>query len=590
MEGVFQDGDAEEAGSPPEEGNTWFYVESEENPADHASRGLKVADLMDSNWFTGPKFLWEREIALHQGDPELLLGDPEVKVLKTDAVTTESFLDRLSRFSDWQEALNVIARIRRLANRGQSGPITVEERRLASLALIRLAQEEAFEGLKGFSQGSVNLPKTHKLYQLDPILEDGVLRVGGRLKRSSSPLDFKHPVILPKEGVVTQLILDHCHKKTQHQGRGLTLNELRASGYWIMGASKAVAKHIKNCVTCRKARGQSAEQRMADLPADRVEPSAPFSYSGMDCFGPFYTKQGRKEFKRYGLLFTCLSSRAIHIEMLEDLTTDAFLNGLRCFIAIRGAVRQIRSDQGTNFVGAKNELERGLKELDSERLSTYLAGKQCDFLMNVPEASHRGGVWERQIRTVRSVMSSVLAEATGRLDDTSLRTFFYEAMSIVNSRPLTTNLINDPKSVEPLTPNHLLTMKSSVPLPPPGNFVKEDLYTRKRWRMVQYLAEQFWSRWRQEYLSNIRLRQQWHTPRRNMQVGDVVIVKENNTPRNEWNLARIIEANEDDVGLVRKVKVQLGQSNLGKKGERLTQPSVLERPVQKLVVLVENVS
>ncbi len=116
------------------------------------------------------------------------------------------------------------------------------------------------------------------------------------------------------------------------------------------------------------------EQRMADLPADRVEPSPPFSYSGVDCFGPFYTKQGRKEFKRYGLLFTCLSSRAVHLEMLEDLSTDAFLNALRCFIAIRGAVRQIRSDQGTNFVGAKNELEKGLKDLDQERIS-YLSVK-----------------------------------------------------------------------------------------------------------------------------------------------------------------------------------------------------------------------
>ncbi|KAJ8386183.1 hypothetical protein AAFF_G00176070 [Aldrovandia affinis] len=106
---------------------------------------------------------------------------------------------------------------------------------------------------------------------------------------------------------------------------------------------------------------------------------------------------------------------------------------------------------------------------------------------------HMGGVWERQIRTVRSVMSSVLTQATGRLDDTSLRTFFYEAMSIVNNRPLTTDTINDPKSVEPLTPNHFLTMKTSVPLPPPGNFVEEDLYGRKRWRRVQYLTERFWS-------------------------------------------------------------------------------------------------
>ena len=405
---------------------------------------------------------------------------------------------------------------------------------------------------------------------------------------SSATLELKHPVILPKEGIVTQLILDHCHKKTQHQGRGQTLNELRANGYWIMGASKVVAKHIKSCVTCRKARGPTQEQRMADLPVDRVEPSPPFSYTGIDCFGPFYTKQGRKEFKRYGLLLTCLSSRAIHIEMLEDLTTDAFLNALRCFIAIRGAVRQIRSDQGTNFLGARNELERCLMELDKERISTYLARKECDFLMNVPEASHMGGIWERQIRTVRSVMSSVLAQAKGRLDDSSLRTFFYEAMSIVNSRPLTTNTINDPKSVEPLTPNHLLTMKPTVPLPPPGKFVQEDLYARKRWRRVQYLSEQFWSRWRREYLTNISLRQQWHVPKRNMQVGDIVIVKDDNIPRNEWKLARVVEAREEDDGLVRKVNIQIGQSNLGKKGERLTQPSYLDRPVQKLVVLVEH--
>ncbi|XP_029967500.1 uncharacterized protein LOC115402944 [Salarias fasciatus] len=337
-------------------------------------------------------------------------------------------------------------------------------------------------------------------------------------------------------------------------------------------------------------RGSTEEQRMADLPADRVELSPPFSFTGLDCFGPFITKQGRKECKRYGLLFTCLSSRAIHIEMLEDLSTDAFINGLRCFIAIRGAVRQIRSDQGTNFVGARNEFEKGLKDLDKDRIATYLAKNQCDFQMNVPEASHRGGVWERQIRTVRNVLSSVLAQAIGRLDDTSLRTFFYEAMSIVNSRPLTTNTISDPKSAEPLTPNHLLTMKESVPLPPPGNFVGEDLYSRKRWRKVQYLAEQFWHRWRKEYLTSISLRQQWHTSKRNVQVGDVVIIKEENIPRNEWKLAKVIEANKDDDGLVRKVKIQVGQRDLGSKGERLKQLSYLERPVQKLVVLVQNES
>ncbi|XP_052430381.1 uncharacterized protein LOC127971416 [Carassius gibelio] len=567
----------------------WFYVETNQNPADCTSRGSKVADLIDSSWLKGPKFLWEKEIVTHKTSPKLLVGDPEVKVLKTDACVRDNFLERLTRFSDWNTAINAIARIKRLVKRDRSGFISVEEREKAALVLIKAAQKEAFEEeLKCLSQNPAKLPKNNRLYQLDPVLQNELLRVGGRLRKSNAALELKHPIILPKEGIVTQLILDHCHKKIQHQGRGQTLNELRSSGYWIMGASNVVAKYIKNCVTCRKLRRPVEEQRMADLPADRVEPSPPFLYSGIDCFGPFYTKQGRKEFKRYGLLFTCLSSRAVHLEMLEDLTTDAFLNALRCFIAIRGAVRQIRSDQGTNFVGARNELEKGLKDLDQERISTYLASKQCDFLMNVPEASHMGGVWERQIRTVRSVMNAVLAQAKGRLDDTSLRTFFYEAMLIVNNRPLTTNTINDPESLEPLTPNHLLTMKTSVPLPPPGKFIREDLYARKRWRRVQYLSEQFWSRWRKEYLANLSLRQQWHKPRRNVQIGDVVIVKEDNVHRNEWRLARVVETSADDDGLVRKVKLQMGQSKLGKKGERLTQITLLERPIQKIVVIVEN--
>ncbi|XP_057678097.1 uncharacterized protein LOC130907254 [Corythoichthys intestinalis] len=567
----------------------WFHIETDQNPADHASRGLKVAEIIDSSWLTGPRFLWERQLVTKPHSPSLLIGDPEVKVLKTSVLETDRFLERFSRISDWNMAVNVVARIKTLVKKDKSELISVEERQAASLALIRAAQKHAFEKeLEQLSQKSNKLPKSHKLHQLDPFVDNDLLRVGGRLRKSSASFELRHPVILPKDGIVTKLILDHCHKKTQHQGRGQTLNALRSNGYWISSASKVVANYIKNCVICKRVRGSTEEQRMADLPTDRVDPSPPFTYTGLDCFGPFFTKQGRKECKRYGLLFTCLSSRAIHIEMLEDLSTDSFINGLRCFIAIRGAVRKIRSDQGTNFVGARNEFEKGLSELDKDRIATYLAKNQCDFQMNVPEASHRGGVWERQIRTVRNVLSSVLAQVTGRLDDTSLRTFFYEAMSIVNNRPLTTNTINDPKSAEPLTPNHLLTMKESMPLPPPGNFIREDLYARKRWRKIQYLSEQFWHRWRKEYLTSISLRQQWHTSKRNVKVGDVVLIKEENLPRNEWKLAKVVEANKDDDGLVRNVKVQVGQRDLGIKGERIKQLSYLERSVQKLVVLVQN--
>ncbi|KAL6488118.1 hypothetical protein MHYP_G00047440 [Metynnis hypsauchen] len=256
--------------------------------------------------------------------------------------------------------------------------------------------------------------------------------------------------------------------------------------------------------------------------------------------------------------------RVHHQEMLTDMSTNAFINGLCSFIAIRGTVQQIKSDQGSNFVGAKNELKKAMNEIDTERLTVFLTQKECDFCMNAPHSSHAGEVCERQIRTIRAVLNNTLSLSSGKLDDSSLRTFLYEAMAIVNSRPLTVNNLSDPNSLEPLTPNHLLTLKCTTPLPPPGTFVKEDMYTRKRWRHVQYLAEQFWGRWRKEYLANIATRQRWHVTRRNLQIGDIVMVKDDNSPRNEWQLARILETTMAKDGLVRRVKIQLGDRKLSK--------------------------
>ncbi|CAI5668824.1 unnamed protein product [Oreochromis niloticus] len=396
-------------------------------------------------------------------------------------------------------------------------------------------------------------------------------------------------MIIPKDHHITRMIIAHHHEQVKHQGRGITINEIRSNGYWIPGMNRAVASYVHQCVKCRKLRGSVEEQRMADLPSERVDPSPPFTYCGMDCFGPFFTKQGRKVNKRYGLLFTCLCCRAIHIEMVNDMSADAFINGLRCFVSIRGAVRQIRCDQGSNFVGAKNDMYNALKQMDVSRLTAFLAERQCDFIMNAPHSSHVGGVWERQIRTVRNVLRSTLSLSPGRLDDACLRTLFYEAMSIVNSRPLTVDNPNDPNGPEPLTPNHLLTMKPTGALPPPGMFIREDMYARKRWRHIQYLAEQFWNRWRREYLSNIATRQRWHISRRNLKVGDIVIERMDDLPRNEWRLARVEETVADKDGLVRKVKIRLGDQKMKREGQCSGNPSIVERPIQKLILLLEAV-
>ena len=275
--------------------------------------------------------------------------------------------------------------------------------------------------------------------------------------------------------------------------------------------------------------------------------------------------------------------------MLDDLSTDAFINALRCFIAIRGRVQVLCPDHGTNFLGAKNEFEKAMQELDIMLLRTFMADRQWDFVMNAPHSSHTRGVWVRQIRTARSILSSLLHESKGRLDVSSLCTFFYEVMYIMNNRPLTTDTSGDPMSLEPLTPNHVLTMKANIAYPPPGGgqFAKEDVYTKKRWKKVHYLAEQFWSGWRKEYLSLLNKRRKWCTPSRNIQSGDIVIVHDKGSLRSKWPIARVIEVTKGRDGLVRRATVQLGTSKLDNKGKRISSLTVLERHIQELLLLIE---
>ena len=263
--------------------------------------------------------------------------------------------------------------------------------------LSSLQESEEFRDRKTAKQRNFSLKKCGSLYRLDPFLDsNGILRVGGRLRRAIVSENVKHPVILPRKSHITYLILKHCHEETQHQGYGMTHNEVRQRGYWIIGGTSAVSRFVSKCVMCRRLRLPPQHQKLADLPEDRIEPAAPFTYSAVDYFGPFVVKEGRKDVKRYGVLFTCMSSRAIHIETANTLETDSFINALRRFQAERGPIRQLRSDQGTNFIGAHRELKEALKEIDQDKVRTSLLKESCewvDFKLNPPSASHMGGSW-----------------------------------------------------------------------------------------------------------------------------------------------------------------------------------------------------
>ena len=263
---------------------------------------------------------------------------------------------------------------------------------------------------------------------------------------------MKHPLIIPGEGHLTELLIQHHHLTVNHMGRGMTHNELRQNSYWLISGFSGVSRFISSCVTYRRLRRPTEQQKMAYLPVDRLEPAPPFSYCAVDYFGPFIVKERGSDVKRYGVLFTCMGSRNVHLETANLLDSSSFINALSCFMNRKGAVGQLRSDQGTNFVGARNELKSALSEMDQDHVQEYLLRNGCEWIpleLNVPHSSHMGGTWERLIRSVRNALEPLLLKAGSQLDDETLRTFMTEVECIINSRPLSVDYLCNADAPEP---------------------------------------------------------------------------------------------------------------------------------------------
>ena len=574
----------------------WNYVGTHCNPADEASRGCSVSAFLNSRWIQGPQFLWETEDRWPKqpiGSLEVELDDPEVKKsAKVGVIATESSpTDRLlEKYSDWHRLKRAVAymlRFKSLLKKAvatrQTGNVQredatkslqVEDLVKAEMAILKYVQSQAFSKELHFmkeyrsSLRKYQLPRSSPLYRLNPILMNGLLVVGGRLHQADQPFESRHPVIVPGKSHVTDVIIDHVHKTEGHQGRQHVLSCVREK-FWILHANANVRRVLKDCTKCRRLQGRPLVQQMADLPPDRVRPDLPFSSVGVDCFGPFYVKRGRGTAKRYGVLFTCLSIRAVHIEVVQSLSSDSFINALRRFISRRGKVKEIRSDNGTNFVGAQRELKEEISNWNQQQIETFLVQRNIEWNFNAPGASHQGGVWERQIRTVRKILNSMISSQM--LDDEGLSTLLCEVEYTINSRPLTT-VSNDHRDLNPITPNQLLLLRSE-PVMPPGHFSSTENYSRRRWKQVQHLASEFWKRWRKEYLQTLQQRQKWNDRKPNLQDGDVVLIVENDTPRNLWKLGRVTKTFPDQNGLVRTVELK-------------TQTMTTRRPVNKLVLLV----
>ena len=259
------------------------------------------------------------------------------------------------------------------------------------------------------------------------------------------------------------------------------------------------------------------------------------------------------------------------MEVADSMDTSSYICALRRFIARRGQVRKLRSDNGSNFIGAERELKEAIRSWNVKQICASMTQRNIDWEFNPPRGSHHGGIWERMIRSVRQILNSVVKVQT--LDEEGLRTLFCEIEAILNDRPIT-KVPDQHNDLEALTPNHLLLMKGNPSLPP-GIFSKEDIYSKRRWKQVQYMANLFWRRWSREYLPLLQERQKWLGVKRNLQTGDIVLVVDENSPRNSWPLGRILEVMPDSKGFVRRVKVQ-------------TQTNILTRPIDKLCLVLES--
>ncbi len=484
----------------------WHYISTKHNPADHATRSVPADLLSTTTWLTGPAFLLQAKQSSSSEEERFDLIEPdsdtEVRSLVTTLSTDGSSLrcQRFERFSSWRSLIRAIASIIHIVQAYKandhhntcrswhhcSKPRSVEELLQAETAIIKSVQREAYKEELNCIVERNDIPRNSPLRKLSPYLDNGgLLRIGGRLKNATLDLNEKFPLIIPGRSHVAKLLVEHYHDRVKHQGRVLTESAIRNAGYWIVGVRKLINSILHKCVICNKLRGKVTEQKMADLPIDRLSTEPPFTYIGLDVFGPWTvvarrTRGGQAQSKRWAVLFTCMTTRAVHIELIDCMDSSTFINALRRFFALRGPAKQIRSDCGTNFVGACKELEIVLADSREPNVKRYLSGEGCTWVFNPPHASHMGGAWERMIGVSRRILGSMLQQISPScLTHEVLSTLMAEVTGIVNSRPLAP-ISTDPDSPFLLTPAMLLTQKGHTLLPPPGEFKETNLH-RQQW-------------------------------------------------------------------------------------------------------------
>lgn len=472
-------------------------------------------------------------------------------------------INLLNVISEWEGVL----RFTQVVLRAVHAKSPADAKRQARFAVIRSIQRLYYPHEIERLKNGLSMMKSSPIQKLCPELDaDNTLRVGGRLTYESLPHECRHPIILLGSELLVQKLIRRIHCMEGHVGRNHLIATLREE-YCITGMTTAVRTVLGSCVLCRKYRARLESQKMEPLPPDRVSAQRAFENIGVDYVGPLNIAVGRRQEKRYGVVFSCNYTRAVHIEIARRLDTQSCLMTISRFINRRGRPKVFRSDNGTNLVGGCKEMRQKMNQELVVR--DKLARDEIEWVFNPPQASQMGGHYERQIRSIRKILYGLVNTQT--LTEKELHTVMVKVQWKMNSRPLTVTSSADPNVVA-ITPNHLMgirTVETDTTLSADG-----DLY-RSRWKRVNYITDQVWKKFHAEYMLSLQERQKQQDEMPNLAVGDTVVVQDSSTGRAYWPIGRISSVKPSRDGLVHSCDVK-------------TQNGMYTRPVTKLAKLLSD--
>ncbi len=441
----------------------------------------------------------------------------------------------------------------------RKGPLDSPELEETVLRCCKVIQLECFTEEVKCLRTNRKVFKQSRLISLNPFLDNSqIIRVGGRLSNSNLTFDRKHPIILPSNHRFVELLIDYYHQKFLHAGSQFILNQIREK-FWIINGRNCVKKVLKKCITCFRVKPLSINQIMGSLPTPRVVPSRPFSHCGVDYAGPYFIKDGKTRnrvlMKAYVCIFICFSSRAVHAELVTDLSSEAFLNAFKRFVSRRGLSGHIFSDNGTNFVGADHELQRlclVVQDTVNNKYQNYFAEHKIKWHFIPARSPHHGGIWESAVRSFKFHLKRVLGDH--HLNFEQFYTLLTQIEAILNSRPIIP-LTNDPSDLEVLTPSHFLIGESLVSVPQSNDV---DICTNRLrcYKQLQQLLQRFWLLWSQDYLSSLQQRSKWRFKQENIKLDTMVLLKEDNEPPMHWPLGRVVALHPGPDKQVRVVSVR----------------------------------